>query len=464
VSLWFKSVLMKKILVIDDDKASCDLLREIFEEQGWQVEMALSPAAASSLAETQQFDLVVSDINLEADTTGIDLLRSFREKMPVILITAFGSLESSIEARREGAWDLISKPFNFEDVITAAERALRSRSDAQPENSKSVPEVLPGAKIVGRSSVMITLFNEVARVAPTHTTVLIIGESGTGKELIARAIHDNSPRANSPFVPINCGAITETLLEAELFGHVKGSFTGANVDRAGLFELADSGTLFLDEIGETSPAMQVKLLRALQEGEVRRIGSPKPIKVDVRIVAATNRDLEAEVKAGHFREDLFYRISVVTLRVPCLRDRRSDIPLLSARFLAKAGTNLGKRLRWSDDALSVLSAYNWPGNVRELENAVEAAALHARSEVVEVDDLPAKVQTATPLAQVRKKHPEFSTLYSDLPTLDELERRYMLYVLEAVGQNRSRAAEVLGIDRRTLYRMAERFGVNLDEA
>jgi DNA-binding NtrC family response regulator len=455
---------MKRILVIDDDKAACDLLREIFEDQGWQVEMALTPDAACDLAKTRQFDLVVSDINLEADTTGIDLLRNFREKVPVILITAFGSLESSIEARREGAWDLISKPFNFEDVITAAERALRTRSEIQQDRLKPASKIVVDSKIVGRSPAMIALFNEVARVAPAHSTVLIIGESGTGKELIARAIHENSPRANTPFVPINCGAITETLLEAELFGHMKGSFTGANADRAGMFELADGGTLFLDEIGETSPAMQVKLLRALQEGEIRRIGSVKPIKVDVRIVAATNRQLEDEVKAGHFREDLFYRISVVTLRVPNLRNRRSDIPLLAARFVASAGARVGKNLRWSDDALAALSAYDWPGNVRELENAVEAAALHARSEIIEIDDLPSKVQAATPLAQVRKKHPEFANIYIDLPTLNELERRYLLYVLDAVGQNRSRAAEVLGIDRRTLYRMAERFGISLDES
>ncbi len=448
----------KKILVIDDDKASCELLREILEEEGWHVETAQTPAIAQSLVKKEHFDLVISDINLEAESNGMDLLRNFRTQMPVILVTAFGSLEASLAAQREGAWDLISKPFNVADVIAAARRALRTHSDIV--TSTPAPEA---SRIVGRSPAMIALFNDLARVAAANTTVLIIGESGTGKELIARAVHENSLRAHKSFIPVNCGAITETLLEAELFGHIKGSFTGANVDRVGLFEMADENTLFLDEIGETSPAMQVKLLRVLQENEVRRIGGNKLIKIDVRVIAATNRDLEAEVKAGRFREDLFYRLSVVTLRVPNLRERRADIPLLAAHFLAKSATKLSRPLIWSDEALAVLSAYDWPGNVREMENAVEAAAVHVRGEVIEIEDLPAKVRSTAPFVQSRKRQLELTSLFSDLPTLDHLERRYLIHVLEAVGHNRSRAAEVLGIDRRTLYRMAERFAITLDE-
>lgn len=457
---------MKKILVIDDDRTACELLREIFEDHGWQAKIAQTPEAALSLAEMENFDLVVSDINLEANSNGIDILRKLRDHMPVILITAFGSLEASIEAQREGAWELLSKPFNFDDLIKAAERAIKSHEEtlaAKDQQSKSSETSLLGTRIVGRSPAMITLFNEIARVSATTSTVLIIGDSGTGKELIARAIHEASPRARAAFVPVNCGAITETLLETELFGHIKGSFTGAATDRAGLFEMAEGGTVFLDEIGETTPAMQVKLLRVLQEREVRRVGGSKPIKVDVRIIAATNRDLEAEVKATRFREDLFYRLSVVTLRVPSLRDRRTDIPLLANRFLAKATAGLGRNLVWAEDTLAVLSAYTWPGNVRELENAVEAAALHARGDIVEIEDLPNKIQSAIPLAESKKRHPDYTTLFNGLPTLDELERRYIVHVLDTVGHNRSRAAEVLGIDRRTLYRMAERLGIPLDE-
>jgi transcriptional regulator with GAF, ATPase, and Fis domain len=322
------------------------------------------------------------------------------------------------------------------------------------------------AGLVGRAPVMIELYKEIARVAPSRATVLVVGESGTGKELVARSIHKHSPRAARAFVPVNCGAFTETLLESELFGYVRGAFTGANSDRRGLWEEADGGTLFLDEIGETSPAMQVKLLRSLQEGEIRRVGSARPVIVDARVVAATNRDLEKEVKAGRFREDLFYRLGVVTLRVPPLRERPGDIPLLAERFLRAASEHRGEgagrgRLRFSEEALNRLVAYDWPGNVRELESAVEYAALHARGAEVAAEDLPPKLQTAE-VRQAASRSP-LAALYEDLPSLDELERRYLQHVLEATGGNRTRTAEILRIDRRTLYRMAERFQLKLDE-
>jgi DNA-binding NtrC family response regulator len=457
---------MKRILVVDDDRASCELLREIFTDQGWSTETAQTPARARELAEAEQFDLVVSDVNLEAEESGLDLLRGLREKCPVILVTGFGTLAAAVEASREGAWDFVSKPFKVEEVVGSARRALQSAGDAETGSAGVLPEALTAryeeAGLMGRAPAMIELYKEIARVAPSRSTVLIVGESGTGKELVARAIHKHSPRAARPFVAVNCGALTETLLEAELFGHVRGAFTGAVVDRKGLWEEAEEGTLFLDEIGETSPAMQVKLLRSLQEGEVRRVGASRTVRVNARVVAATNRDLEKEVKGGGFREDLFYRLSVVTLRVPPLRERRSDIPLLAERFLRTAAEDTGRRLRLSEAALAYLVAYDWPGNVRELENAVEYAALRARGAEVMTEDLPARMQTGEVRPHPTDARSSLAAIYADLPSLDELERRYLLHVLEAAGGNRTRAAEILHIDRRTLYRMAERFGIKLD--
>lgn len=457
---------MKQILVIDDDPASCELLKEILTDQGWQVETAQLPGQATQLFQKQQFDLVITDFNLEATQTGLDLVKQFRDQCPVILVTAFGTLETAVDASREGAWDFISKPFKVDEVIATASRALEHQSQknqaASLPDSESLLARYAGSGMVGRAPAMIELYKEIARVSPARSTVLITGESGTGKELVARAIHTHSPRSDKPFIAVNCGALTETLLEAELFGHIRGAFTGATNDRKGLWEEAEGGTLFLDEIGETTPALQVKLLRALQEGEIKRVGSSRTTKVDARIVAATNRDLEKEVKAGTFREDLFYRLSVVTLNVPPLRDRRMDIPVLVERFLQKAAVSVGRRLRASDSALAIFVAYDWPGNVRELEAAVEYAALHARGNEIAPEDLPPKLQSTELRHRVSRSPSPLLALYADLPTLDELERRYLLHVLEQVGGNRTRAAEILGIDRRTLYRMAERFGIKLD--
>ena len=448
---------MKKILVVDDDRASCELLSEILAAQGWEPLTADSPEKALVLSNQNKFDLVISDINLEADLSGLDLLQTLREKSPVILVTGFGSLEAAVEATREGAWDFISKPFKVDEIVRAARRAL----EQDQKSGTAQPEKQISGAMVGSSRRMIELYKEIARVAPARATVLILGESGTGKELVARAIHQNSPRAGKSFVAVNCGALTETLLEAELFGHVKGSFTGAAGDRRGLWEEAEGGTLFLDEIGETSMAMQVKLLRALQEGEIRRVGSNAARRVDARIIAATNRDLEKEVKNGTFREDLFYRLSVVTLHVPPLRERVTDISILVEKFLAKARQNAGKEnLRFSTDALQTLQMYEWKGNVRELEAAVEYAALRARGSEILTEDLPVKLLSEEFKQQAARFH--LAQLYGDLPRLDELEKRYLLHVLEKTEGNRTRTAEILGIDRRTLYRMAERFGINLD--
>lgn len=454
---------MKKILVVDDDAASGELLEEIFSAQGWNTLTAQTPQRARELAGQQKFDLVVSDINLEADENGLDLLRSLRKACPIILVTGFGSLETAIEATHEGAYDFISKPFKVEEVVAAARRALggsKQPIDGAAEPTSEADQTAVQDEITGRSPAMIRLYLEIARIARSRVTALITGESGTGKELVARSIHKHSPRAASEFVPVNCGALTETLLEAELFGAMKGSYTGANTDRKGLWEEADGGTLFLDEIGETSQAMQVKLLRALQEGEIRPVGATRSRQVDSRIIAATNKDLEAEVKAGRFREDLFYRLSVVTLHLPALRERRTDIPLLAENFLRRAAPEGERSLRLSDEALACLVAYDWAGNVRELQSAIEHAVLHARDGEVTPHDLPAKLQSE----EVRRaaQHSPLSALYADLPTFDEMERRYLLHVMETTGGNRSRAAEILGINRRTLYRMVERFGISFD--
>ncbi|HEX4949483.1 MAG TPA: sigma-54 dependent transcriptional regulator [Blastocatellia bacterium] len=454
---------MKHILVVDDDRASCKLLHDLFLAQGWQPTAVTTPGEALRLAEQQSFDLLVSDINLEANQNGLDLLRLMRDHCPVILVTGFGTLETTVTASKEGAWDIISKPFKVQEILATVKRALEQGASKDVE---SVPHPLSApyesTGMIGRSPSMLELYKEIARVAPSRSTVLIIGESGTGKELVARAIHKHSARSVKSFVPVNCGALTETLLEAELFGHVKGSFTGAAADRHGLWEEASGGTLFLDEIGETSPAMQVKLLRALQEKEIRRVGATKNIAVDARVVAATNRELEQEVAANRFREDLFYRLSVFTLRVPALRERRSDIPLLAEKFLGNAEQNAEKEgLRFQEDTLKVLTAYDWPGNVRELESTVEYAALRARGAEIAPEDLPPKLQSEDVRAKAARS--PLTALYDDLPTLDELERRYLLHVLAIVGGSRARAADVMHVDRRTLYRMVERFGIKSEK-
>ena len=453
---------MNHILVVDDDQDSCDLLREIFSVEGWCVHTALNPAQALRVAGKEKIDLVVSDVNLESEHSGLDLLKDLRAQCPVILVTGFGTLDSAVEAAREGAWDFISKPFKVEEVVAIARRALAQDKKSTLETHKADQLSAPYEQggLVGRSPVMIELYKEIARVAPTRSTVLIIGESGTGKELVAKSIHQHSTRSSGSFVAINCGALTETLLEAELFGHVRGAFTGAVSDRKGLWEEAEGGTLFLDEVGEMSPSLQVKLLRTLQQGEIRRVGATRTIGVDARVVAATNRNLEQEVKGGTFREDLYYRLSVVTLRVPTLSQRRTDIPLLAERFLRVAVDRNGREpMKLSEETVRTMVAYPWPGNVRELESTIEYAVLHARGHDVVPEDLPERLQSPQVRAAARSP---LSALFEDLPSLDELERRYLLFVLDVAAGNRTRAAEILGIDRRTLYRMVERYEINGD--
>jgi DNA-binding NtrC family response regulator len=453
---------MKRILVIDDDLETCNFLTEIFCEEGWSVASSQTAEAAREAVEASDFDLIVSDINLGGRTNGVALLKEFKAVSPaseVILISGFGTLETAVEAVREGAFDYISKPFNVNEVIATARRALKGRDLEQPA-AVLLKEYSEASGLIGHSPKMIEVYKEIARVAASRSTVLVIGESGVGKELVARALHLNSAKAAGPFVAINCGAITESLLESELFGHMKGSFTGAVSDKRGLFEEAKGGTILLDEIGETSLGLQVKLLRVLQECEIRRVGATRSIQVDARVLAATNRDLEREVKEGRFREDLYYRLSVVTLRVPPLRERIEDLPLLATHALKHARDSGARATTISEEVLALLGQYDWPGNVRELENTIEHAALYARGSVITPDDLPEKIRKHSRSAEKTSK---IQTMFEDLPTLDELERRYLIYVLQSAGGSRTHAAEVMGIDRRTLYRMAERHGINLKE-
>jgi DNA-binding NtrC family response regulator len=443
-----------RILIVDDDLETCRLIAELVAAPGRELQQTQTAADAIKRARRETFDLVISDINLDGRESGLDVLKAFKDANPageILLISGFGTLETAVQAVRAGAFDYISKPFNVSEVKATVERALL-QGRARPSVAATAPVLLPDG-LVGRTAEMLTVYKQIARAADSTATVLIAGESGTGKELVARAIHAHGDRAARPFVAINCGAISETLLESELFGHARGAFTGATADRKGVFEQAHGGTVFLDEIGDTPPAMQVKLLRVLQDGELRPLGASRAIHVDARVVAATNADIEHAIATQRFREDLYYRLSVIVIRLPALRDRREDIPLLIDQFVGNAAARAGRSVTMSPEAIAALTAYRWPGNVRELENTIERLVVFSRGRI-DLQDLPPAIVAAPPLQE---------QLFQDLPALEEVERRYLIHVLDAVGGNRSRAAEVLGIDRRTLYRMAERFGISLKE-
>ena len=439
------------ILVVDDDQSSRDLLARILTSAGHRV-TALTDGreAVAALTAGDPPDLVVSDIRM-AEMDGLQVIDAFRERAPetpVILVTAFGNIDGALEAIRRGAADYLSKPYDVDAIKLVVARALQHRALAMENRAlrRGLRDRYRLENVVGRSEAMLQVYKTAARVASTDATVLIQGESGTGKELVARAIHAASPRASGPFVAVDCGAIAEGVLESELFGHTRGAFTGAQVARRGLFEEAHHGTLFLDEIGDVGPNLQARLLRALQEGTIRRVGANDPIAVDVRIVAATNRDMDAAVKQGTFRADLYYRLHVVSIRIPPLRERREDIPLLAEHFAQKHGRAEGSAI--SPEARELLVAYDWPGNVRELENAVARALALNPSGVVIPEDLPDAIHLAqAEPAPVPLPPP------GDRPTLAELERRYASQVLGETGGNKTRAAEILGIDRKTLYRI-----------
>lgn len=454
-----------KILVVDDDTVARDLLAEALKKEGYSVEAYGSGEEAIARGREGRVDLVLTDIRMGA-VDGLTVLREFKrmsQDTAIVVLTAFGSLEGAIEAIKQGAYDYLAKPFKKEEIKLVVQRSL-DHCRLLRENTKFREELKSKdewSPLVGSSPAMLEVYKLVARVSESRSTVLLQGESGTGKELIARAIHGNSPRRDRPFVPVNCGALPDTLLESEMFGYEKGAFTGAVGTKTGLFESANGGTLFLDEVGELGQALQVKLLRVMQDHEVRRVGSTNSIKVDVRIIAATNRDLEQFVKDGKFRDDLFYRLNVVRITLPSLKERQEDIPMLAHHFLQKCAAGSTTAVRgFHPDTLDNLNRYRWPGNVRELENAIERAVSLSHGPLLTPDDLPAAIRQVPSLAEHKSDVPE--TAESVYLTLEEVEKRHLVRVLRETKGNKVKAAKILGIDRRTLYRMAERFGLDLE--
>jgi two-component system, NtrC family, response regulator AtoC len=454
-----------KILVVDDDAVARDLLAEALKKEGYSVEAYGSGEEAIARGREGRVDLVLTDIRMRA-VDGLTVLREFKrmsQDTAIVVLTAFGSLEGAIEAIKQGAYDYLAKPFKKEEIKLVVQRSLdhcrllRENTKFREELKKNKDEWSP---LVGSSPAMLEVYKLVARVSESRSTVLLQGESGTGKELIARAIHGNSPRRDKAFLPVNCGALPDTLLESEMFGYEKGAFTGAVGTKTGLFESANGGTLFLDEIGELGQALQVKLLRVMQDHEVRRVGGTSSIKVDVRIIAATNRDLEQFVRDGKFRDDLFYRLNVVRITLPSLKEREEDIPMLAHHFLQKWAAGATTAVRgFHPDTLDCLKRYRWPGNVRELENAIERAVSLSHGPLLTPDDLPEQIRQASTVSEPKPDTPE--AIESVYLTLEEVEKRHLIRVLKETKGNKVKAAKILGIDRRTLYRMAERFGLDL---
>jgi len=443
------------ILVVDDDPVTRDLLQEVLQEEGHKVVTSGSGEEALQIGKQELFDVIISDMKLGPDLSGLDVLRSYKSLQPeseVILITAFGSMETAIEAVKAGAFDYLSKPFKIDEVLLQVDRALNNRNLIRENRSlrHQIESQVQLSSLVGRSPAMLEVYKKIAMVSDSRSTVLIYGESGTGKELVAKAIHHNGPRTQRHFFAVNCGALPETLLETELFGHVKGSFTGAVENKRGIFEEASGGTVFLDEVSEMSPALQVKLLRALEDQEIRRVGSNQVIKVDLRIIAASNRRLAELVEQGKFREDLYYRLRVIEIELPPLRDRGDDIPLLVEHFLKELERSRGRRCSISSHALSCLVSYKWPGNVRELENALEAAVALNRSGVLMPEDFPDKLRAASGNGS------RLEEMFVTLPTLEELEDKYLGHVLSITRGNKTMTSRILGVDRKTLYRMEAR--------
>jgi two-component system response regulator AtoC len=446
------------VLLFEDDETLAGLLARVLRNEGYHVDVVDNADDLPGDAKLARYNVVVSDIHLANDTSGHDVLKRIRQSCPttpVILMTAYADIEGAMNAVGEGAYDYLAKPIEPTELKRMVGEAIGRRKLAMSGEPRTGRATVTPTQIVGTTPAMLAVYKTVAHVAPTTATVLIVGESGTGKELVARAIHSKSPRSSKSFVAINCGALPESILESELFGHERGSFTGASATKRGLFEEAKGGTLFLDEIGEISPKMQVQLLRVLQEGEIRRVGAAETIKVDVRVVAATNRDLKGEVNAGRFREDLLFRLQVVTVHVPPLRERRGDIPLLIKHFVARHAERLARPApHVAPEVYEMLEHYTFPGNVRELSHIIERGMLLAREGVITASDLPSEVARSW-TTQAAHGGP-MGSLADDWPTLQVLERRYIDRVLSRTGGNKTRAAEVLGIDRRTLNRMFAR--------
>jgi len=440
-----------RILVVDDDRAHATMLKAMLGSWGYEVETADDGGAAVDCVREKAYDVVLTDVRM-AEVDGIEALRRikhFNPYLPVLIMTAYSSVDTAVNALKAGALDYLHKPLDFEELRRGLDRALQQGA-AQRDTAGAPSGALEG--MIGDSAPMRELFSMIRAVAPSEASVLILGESGTGKELVARALHEGSPRRGRQLVTVNCAALAENLLESELFGHEKGAYTGAQRQRDGRFVQADGGTLFLDEIGEMAVALQAKLLRALQQGEVQRLGSDRPLRVDVRVIAATNRDLAAEVRAGNFREDLYYRLNVIALSVPALRERVEDIPLLARHFLNLFAARNRKTFRgFSPRAMDLMLRYAWPGNVRELENAVERAVILAPGETVNESDLPGNVRGGDGPPQVAGPEAPLS--------LEDAERETIVRVLEQAGNNKSEAARILGVTRVTLRSKMKKFGL-----
>jgi DNA-binding NtrC family response regulator len=445
-----------RILVIDDEESIRDSMSLVLRKEGYRVETAASGRAGLNLFGAEAFQVAFVDLKLPG-TTGLDVLNRIKEadpETPVIIITGYASIESAVEAMKRGAFDYMTKPFTPEEVRVVTRKALESRRLVFENISlrRELEAKTEFELVVGKSRAITQVLDVVRRVSPSESTILITGESGTGKELVAREIHRHSLRRNSSFVVVDCGALVETLFESELFGHVKGSFTGAHETKHGRFEVAEGGTIFFDEISNIGLNIQAKLLRAIQEREINRIGSSKAIKVDVRILAATNEDLADAIRKGKFREDLFYRLSVVPIHLPPLRERKEDIPLLVDHFLEKYNKRAKKSISGiSPRALKAMKEYDWPGNIRELENTIERAVVLARSDGIDLEDLMYHGISAGATA--------LGSIPGNLQTLESMEKEYIKAVLRAYQGNRTRAAEVLGIDRKTLWAKIKKYGI-----
>jgi DNA-binding NtrC family response regulator len=449
----------ERILVVDDEEQMRDLLAKVLERKGFQTSVCGDGTEALAFLEKEPVDLVVTDVRMPG-LGGMEALRAVKELNPdivVIIMTAFGSIDQAVQAVKDGAYDYINKPFKIDEMLLTIEKALDERR-LRHEVSALRQELHTRyhfENLIGKSRPMQEVFGLIEQVAGSRSTVMVYGKSGTGKELVAKAVHYNSQRSSKNFVAVNCAAIPAELLESELFGHERGAFTGAIATKVGKFELATSGTLFLDEVGSMRLDLQAKILRALQEREVERVGGSRTIKIDVRVIAATNRDLKKAIEEGTFREDLYYRLNVVPITLPDLKDRPEDIPLLANHFVQKFGQESNSGIREiSKEAMAILISHTWPGNVRELENVIERAATLGRGPAVQPSDLPPHLAGGTnPLERALAKE----------ATLEDLEKDYIAMILRRTKGHQIRAASILGIDRRTLYRKIRRYGLRLNE-
>ncbi len=446
-----------KIMVIDDEESMCRFMQIMLQKEGYDVTSTVSSKEALEEMKSKDYDLVIADLMMP-EMNGLELLsraKSIHPDINFIVMTAYASVDSAIEALKKGAFDYITKPFKVDEIKIAIKKSLtQKRITEENVNLKRQLKKEYGLQsLIGNSPEMFQLKKIVERIADTDSTVLIRGESGTGKELVAKAIHQLSSRAGKPFVTINCAALPVTLLESELFGHVKGSFTGAIKDKDGLFKVADGGIFFMDEIGVTSLAIQVKLLRVLEERQFTPVGGTKPIEVDVRLITATNANLEEEVKLGNFRSDLYYRLNVIPIYIPSLRERKGDTELLVKFFIKKYCDKLGiQEKEINPNTLELLTVYSWPGNVRELENTLERAVILSSGKTIDLDSLPQNIVENKPLGLVRSSQPE-------LPTLESIEKAYIFWVLSQTGWQKTKASQILGIDASTLYRKIERYNL-----